>query len=139
MGQEVEKFVPVPQMATTEKIVAVPQVVGREVEKFVPVPQVATTEKIVGVPQVVGREVEKFVPVPQVATTEKIVGVPQVVGLGAAAQYVTFRGMQLPHFHETRLRTLHPATLREHANLLYSTIGHTALGKAVPVNDYELV
>merc|ERR1719221_143139 len=57
----------------------------------------------------------------------------------AHVQYVTFEGAQLPHFHETHLRTLHPAKLREHANLLYSVIGHTTLGQAVPVNDYELV
>merc|ERR1712032_488746 len=56
-----------------------------------------------------------------------------------ATQYVTFQGMQLPHFHDTHLRTLHPTKLRDHANLLYSTIGHSTLGKAVPVHDHELL
>merc|ERR1712032_706138 len=57
----------------------------------------------------------------------------------AMAQYVTFQGMQLPHFHDSHLRTLHPTKLREHANLLYSTIGHSNLGRAVPVHDHELI
>merc|ERR1712032_339373 len=57
----------------------------------------------------------------------------------AMAQYVTFQGMQLPHFHDSHLRTLHPTQLREHANLLYSTIGHSNLGRAVPMHDHELI
>jgi len=54
-------------------------------------------------------------------------------------QFVNFQGKQLPHFHEVHLRTLDSAKLREHANLLYSTIGHANLGKAVPVYDHELL
>merc|ERR1712222_248318 len=54
-------------------------------------------------------------------------------------QYVTFQGKQLPHFHETHLQTQHPILLREHANLLYSTIGHATLGRAVPIHDHELI
>merc|ERR1712032_1662059 len=49
-----------------------------------------------------------------------------------SVQYVTFHGTQLPHFHDAHLRTLHPTKLREHANLLYSTVGHSTLGRAVP-------
>jgi len=54
-------------------------------------------------------------------------------------QYVTFQGQQLPHFHETHLQNLHPTELREHANLLYSTIGHANIGRAVPTFDHELL
>merc|ERR1712157_291419 len=84
-------------------------------------------------------------PVTYTAPATSVVGGGAYSGTGmttilspAHVQYVTFQGAQLPHFHETHLRTLHPTKLREHANLLYSSIGHANLGRAIPVHDHEL-
>merc|ERR1712037_753983 len=83
---------------------------------------------------------------PATATTyaARTAAAPAVTYTAGAApaggvQYVTFQGKQLPHFHETHLQTQHPILLREHANLLYSTIGHATLGRAVPIHDHELI
>jgi len=68
-------------------------------------------------------------------------GTHQVAGVSGAlagVEYVSYGGMQLPFYREHHLRTLAPAQLREHANLLYRTLGHHTIGEAVPINDHEL-
>merc|ERR1719412_1778699 len=61
-----------------------------------------------------------------------------MTGLPAGVEHVTHAGMQLPFFADHQLQTLHPTKLREHAMLLYRTLGHQVIGSAVPISDAEL-
>merc|ERR1740116_183539 len=63
----------------------------------------------------------------------------ETAGVGlAGVEYVTHAGVQLPFFADHHLQTLHPTKLREHAMLLYRTLGHQVIGNAVPLSDAEL-
>merc|ERR1740121_1494688 len=69
----------------------------------------------------------------------RAVGVGGVArGLGTEVEYVSHGGVQLPFYQDHHLRTLSPGQLREHAMLLYRTIGHGVIGEAVPLTDSEL-
>merc|ERR1719188_1308392 len=60
------------------------------------------------------------------------------MGSVADVEYVSLGGMQLPFYQDHHLRTLSPAQLREHAMLLYRTIGYAGIGEVVPLSDIEL-
>jgi len=62
-----------------------------------------------------------------------------VATTGLPVEYVTHAGVQLPFFADHHLQTLHPTKLREHAMLLYRTVGHQVIGTAVPISDAELL
>jgi len=60
-------------------------------------------------------------------------------GIGlAVVEYATHAGVQLPFYAEDHIQMLPPTKLREHATLLYRTIGHQAIGTVVPIFDAEL-
>jgi len=56
----------------------------------------------------------------------------------AGVEYVSHGGVQLPFYQEHHLRTLSPAQLRDHATLLYRTLGYHIIGEMVPAGDHEL-
>merc|ERR1712032_422924 len=57
---------------------------------------------------------------------------------GQEIEYISHGGQQLAFYADHHLRTLSLAQLREHAMLLYRTLGHQKVGTAVPMNDAEL-
>merc|ERR1740121_1574126 len=57
---------------------------------------------------------------------------------GLELEYVSHGGQQLAFYADHHLRTLSLAELREHAMLLYRTLGHQKVGTAVPISDAEL-
>merc|ERR1719221_291475 len=57
---------------------------------------------------------------------------------GLELEYVSHGGQQLAFYADHHLRTLSLAQLREHAMLLYRTLGHQRIGTAVPISDAEL-
>jgi len=65
-------------------------------------------------------------------------GVGMARALTAEVEYVSYGGVQLPFYQDHHLRTLSPVQLREHAMLLYRTLGHQTIGEMVPVGDHEL-
>lgn len=54
-------------------------------------------------------------------------------------ELITFRGKSVPHYMEHHLRALPVVKLREHAMMLYHTMGHEVIGSPVPVHDHELI
>merc|ERR1712060_630475 len=57
---------------------------------------------------------------------------------GLELEYVSHGGQQLAFYADHHLRTLSLAGLREHAMLLYRTLGHQTIGTAMPISDAEL-
>merc|ERR1712222_158561 len=57
---------------------------------------------------------------------------------GLELEYVSHSGQQLAFYADHHLRTLSLAELREHAMLLYRTLGHQRIGTAAPISDAEL-
>merc|ERR1712087_725278 len=59
--------------------------------------------------------------------------------MGGVVEYVYHGGQQLPFHADHHLRTWHPTKLREHAMILYRTLGHHVVGSAVPTLDHQLI
>merc|ERR1712032_649022 len=57
---------------------------------------------------------------------------------GLELEYVSHGGQQLAFYADHHLRTLSLAELREHAMLLYRTLGHQRIGSTIPISDAEL-
>jgi len=53
--------------------------------------------------------------------------------------YVAIGTVQVPLYADHHLRTLHPAVLREHAAVLYRTLGHERIGCGLPSTEAELM
>jgi len=60
-------------------------------------------------------------------------------GSAQAPELVSIRGVTVPCYMDYHLASLHPSKLREHALLLFRTLGQEAIGSAVPGQDGELI
>mmetsp|Transcript_123444 Transcript_123444/g.193636 ORF Transcript_123444/g.193636 Transcript_123444/m.193636 type:complete len:596 (-) Transcript_123444:171-1958(-) len=138
--QVVEKTIEVPRIQTVEKIVEVPRV--QTVEKLVQVPHYQTIEKIVPVEKIVQVEKPVYVNQPPI---EKIVEKPVYITTAPVSdkvevlECVTIGSTQVPVLAETLLTSMSSSKLREHAFLLYNTLGLSRLGSSVPVAQAELI